>query len=158
MHRVIRDHLEEVLSGDSASRGSQDFELHLQNCADCRDQIAAMRRHSVAMRQLKADAEPRAGFYARVLERIDAQRPGSIWNVFSESPFGKRIALASMALALILGIYVATSEHYSDEQPVSSAQTMTLPGEDQAAVVLTGDAARPDRDAVLVNLVTYKEQ
>jgi len=154
MHRVIRDHLEEVLSGDTAGRGSQDFEYHLQNCAECRDEVAAMRRHSDALRQLRAESEPRPGFYARVMERVEARRPVSIWNVFSDSPFGRRIAFASVALALLLGFYVVTSEHYADDSRPYSQSAM-IAGEDQPAVVLDG-ASAPDRDAVLVNLVTYK--
>jgi len=178
MHRVIRDHLEEVLAEAPAGRGpsetitpglngNQDFELHLRQCEQCRTEIEFMRKHATQLRQLRADVgqeageeyEPRPGFYARVIERIDAQRGGSIWNVFSESPFGKRIALASMTLALVFGVYVVASESYSDHGTNAPVQVMSnvLPGEDQPGMVL-GSAGAPDRDAVLVNLVTYREQ
>src|SRR5258708_739414 len=158
MHRVIRDHLEEILA-DSQPNRQQDYQLHLENCEDCRDQIAAMRKHSAAMRELRSDADPRPGFYARVMERIETQRPGSIWKVFSDSPFGRRIAIASMALAALLGIYLVTTEQYVDPSSMNSDQMIsaTLPGEDQPAMVLGSNEA-PNRDAVLVNLVTYREQ
>jgi hypothetical protein len=156
MHRVIRDHLEEILA-DSQPDRQQDYQLHLENCEDCREQIAAMRKHSAAMRELRSDADARPGFYARVMERIETQRPGSIWNVFSDSPFGRRIAIASMALAALLGIYLVTTEEYVDLSSPSQMISATLPAEDQPAMVL-GSGEAPNRDAVLVNLVTYREQ
>ncbi len=180
MHRVIRDHLEQVLADSHAASpdagsgrqgiGSdtqvsrvQDHQLHLQQCEGCRGEVEAMRRHAMALRQLRSGAEPRPGFYARVMERIEAQRVGSIWNVFSESPFGRRLAVASMALAVLLGVYLVTSEQFADQnanQPVQMISA-TLPGEDQPASnvrFVPGSSSMPDRDAVLVNLVTYREQ
>ena len=171
MHRVIRDHLEQVLADSHASPSgaggdaqlSQDYQLHLEQCDGCRGEIEAMRRHSIALRQLRSDAEPRPGFYARVMERIEAQRPGSIWNVFSESPFGRNLAVASMALAVLLGVYLLTSERFMDQSANQTVQMIsaTLPGEDQPASnirFVPGSSAAPDRDAVLVNLVTYRGQ
>jgi predicted anti-sigma-YlaC factor YlaD len=171
MHRVIRDHLEEVLAESHAGRGpsqemesglnrTQDFELHLRQCEECRIEIDFMRRQAALLRELRSEAEyePPPGFYARVIGRIDKQRAGSIWNVFSESPFGRRIAIASMTLALVFGVYLIASERYVD-QPVNAPVQIsdTIPGEDQPGLVL-GSEGVPDRDAVLVNLVTYREQ
>jgi predicted anti-sigma-YlaC factor YlaD len=172
MHRVIRDHLEEILAESHAPEGEalagkcdapvQVHQLHLQECEECRVEIAAMREQAGALRQLRTDAEPSVGFYARVMERIDAQRAGSIWNVFSESPFGRRIALASVALALLAGIYLVTSEQLVEQANVPEQMiSATLPDEGLPATnvrMVVGDSAVPNRDAVLVNLVTYREQ
>jgi predicted anti-sigma-YlaC factor YlaD len=157
MHRVIQDHLEQVLAESQV----QECDSHLRQCEECRIEVETMREQARLLRALKTDAEPRPGFYARVLERIEAQRPISIWNVFSDSPFGRRIAMASMALALLAGVYLVTSEQMG-EQNLASAPTVQflsdqLPGEGQAAVVAR-KSGLPDRDAVLVNLVTYREQ
>lgn len=167
MHRRMRDKLEEVLSGaPGASR-----EQHLGECGECSEEILAMREQAEMLRSLRppADIEPRAGFYARVLERIENQGTASIWSLFFESAFGRRIAIASVTLALCLGVYMVTSERSEDASPVA-AHVVTVPdvmpadggipgprvpGEDQPGVVLAGT---PDRDAVLVNLVTYREQ
>jgi hypothetical protein len=163
MHRVIRDHLEEVLAQAPLAGPAKQ---HLEDCKQCRDEVMRMRDHALALRSLRPteDIEPRPGFYARVMERIEAQGPASIWSVFSESPFGRRIAVASMALALAIGVYL-----FSAEQPETGVTSQSvefvsgaLPGEDQPGIVLTNDSLRngvaPDRDAVLVNLVTYREQ
>jgi hypothetical protein len=167
MHRVIRDHLEEVLADshavppDKASARVLDHQLHLQQCEACRNEIEVMRRHAAGLRHLRSDAEPRPGFYARVMERIETRGPGSIWNVFSDSPFGRRIAVASMALAMLLGVYLVTSERFADSSQPIQIISATLPGEDQPASnvrVVSDGSGTPDRDAVLVNLVTYREQ
>ncbi len=103
------------------------------------------------------EAEPRSGFYARVMERIEAQGAVSIWNVFFESPFGRRIAAASIALALLLGTYLVTSERFPEAARDNGQAVQMVAGEDQPGMVLTPEGA-PDRDSVLVNLVTYQEQ
>ena len=166
MHRLIRDRLEEVLAESKPHEknlGAAHLlgEVHLKTCAECRAEIAAMRQQAAAIRELRAPAsretEPREGFYARVIERIEAQGGASIWNLFFESPFGRRIAVASTALALLLGLYLIGSERTAEPYRNSSAQVQTIPGEDQAGLVLTQTGA-PDRDSVLVNLVTYQEQ
>ncbi|HUA86105.1 MAG TPA: hypothetical protein VMB85_19750 [Bryobacteraceae bacterium] len=158
MHRVIRDHLEEVLA--DAQQCDPRAVSHINECEQCRGEVQAMRAQARLLRELRTNAEPRAGFYARVMERIEAQGAASIWNVFSESPFGRRIAAASMALLLLAGIFLYTSSSAPDATAASpTVQFISgqLPDEDQSQQVLTAPGA-PDRDAVLVNLVTYQEQ
>ena len=182
MHREIYNHLEDVLTGtpsDSAAR-------HLEQCAECRAEVGALRGQATVVRQLKApaDVEPRAGFYARVLERIEAEGPVSIWNIFVESAFGKRIALASLALALSLSVYLVSSERAAEPITAGAVQvcvgpfcgataaavstisalaaepsgvTSRVPGEDAPGAVLSRLDQHPNDD-MLVNLVTYREQ
>ena len=167
MHRIIRDHLEQVL-GECPPAPDHPAGKHLAECGECRDGVAAMREQAAMLRQWRppvlegAEMEPRPGFYARVLERIEAQRPISVFTLFFDSLFGRRIAMASLALALLLGVYVISSEQMAEPQ---IAGMDALP---QAALVSDGvfsDNAQarlvtsaPDQDAVLVNLVTYREQ
>jgi predicted anti-sigma-YlaC factor YlaD len=152
MHRLIRDHLEVILAervdGDAESAH---LKAHVEGCDECRGEVEAMRRQAGMLRRLKAETEPRPGFYARVIERIETQGPLSIWSIVFDSPFGRRIAVASMALALILGLYLVSSEEMADRPAIAVA------GEDQPGLVLTSSGP-PDRDAVLVNLVTYRGQ
>jgi len=60
-------------------------------------------------------------------------------------------------------VFLLTSEQFTDQnanQPVQMISA-TLPGEDQPASnvrFVSGSSAVPDRDAVLVNLVTYRGQ
>jgi predicted anti-sigma-YlaC factor YlaD len=162
MHRIIRDHLEEVLTGHG-SAPEHPAGKHLAECEECRDAVTAMREQAAILRQWRTPAEldPQPGFYARVLERIETQGPGSVWALFFDTLFARRIAMASLALALLLGVYVISSEQMLEPQ---TASVEALP-----QAVFTDDilsdsgqprlvTAAPDQDAVLVNLVTYREQ
>src|SRR5206468_667822 len=91
---------------------------HLAACEECRNEVAAMRQQSTLLRQWRAgvEVEPRAGFYARVLERIEAQTPASIWSLFFDSMLGRRIAVAALALALLVGVTLVSLERISDPE------------------------------------------
>jgi predicted anti-sigma-YlaC factor YlaD len=179
MHLVMRDRLEKALAGTP----DEETRRHLAECPDCSAEFGFMKEHAEALRLLQApvELEPRAGFYARVMERIEAEG-ASIWDLFFESVFGRRIAIASLALALLFGVYLISAEH-SDasvvataDQPVQVMPSVDLgPGVDQPPSPLVpdtsaideqprvqsvglGGAVTPDQDSVLVNLVTYREQ
>lgn len=162
MHREIRDHIEDVLAGSEPE--------HLAGCDECRSEVQGMQEHTALLRELRAPdnfvAEPRAGFYARVMERIEAEGPISIWNLFIESAFGRRIAVASMALAILLGVYLVTSERSAQDPMIAGQEAQQQPlvvvGEDGPARVIMQMDQSPEgqssEDAVLADLVTYREQ
>jgi hypothetical protein len=184
MHRIIRDHLEEVLAGPGIA-SEHPAGQHLLECEECRAEVTAMRDHAGMLRQWRpadADMELRPGFYARVLDRIEAQVPSSVFTLFFDSVFARRIAMASLALALLLGVYVISSEQMAepelaaiDQLPQAtlvSSQVGDMP-QDLSNVfeedvftdgIFAQDiqprlvAGTPDQAAVLVNLVTYREQ
>jgi hypothetical protein len=155
MHRQVRSKLEDILAGTGQLAGKREDDQHLNDCADCRDEVAAMRSQQRLLWTLRPadDAEPRAGFYARVMERIESQGAASIWNLFFDSPVGRGLAMASMVLALTLGVYLVSSERYAAPQ---AGQVLSLPDAGPGSGGML--AGHPDRDAVLVNLVTYREQ
>jgi len=152
MHRLIQDHLEEVLrETDGVGVENSPVAAHLSECHECREEVAAMRRQSSAVRALRAADElaPRPGFYARVMERIEAQRPIDIWRLFFDSAFARRIAMASVAMVVLFSLYLVSSERLA--QPVAVAAEESQPD-------MTLASGLPDKDTVLVNLVTYREQ
>ena len=181
MHREIRNHIEDVLAGSKSVSGpgsgpisgEDHAQAHLSQCEECRTEVRGMQEQTSLIRELRAPegfvAETRPGFYARVMERIEAEGPISIWNLFIESAFGRRIAVASLALALLVGVYLVTSER-SAEDPMIAVQEsqqgisgqMVVAGEDAPARVITqmdqSAAGQSSEDAVLANLVTYREQ
>src|SRR6476646_3523091 len=120
MHRLIRDHLEEVLTGDGV-KPEHPAGKHLAACEECRNEVAEMRGHSDLLRgwQSSVEVDVRPGFYARVMERIEAQSPASIWELFFDSVFGRRIAVASLALALLLGGYLVGTERMPEQDAVT---------------------------------------
>jgi hypothetical protein len=151
MHRLIQDHLEEVLA-ESNPQQLTPAAAHLAECGECREEISGLRAHAAMLRTLRVNDDtlaPRPGFYARVMERIEAQRPIDIWQLFFDSVFGRRIAVASVALALLFSLYLVSSERL--------AQPVTISVEDHPGMTLSA-AGLPDKDTVLVDLVTYREQ
>jgi hypothetical protein len=160
MHREVRNKLEEILAGT----GDALCERHLSECAECSAVVAAMREQRGLLRSLRVggadgkDApEQSAGFYARVMERIETQGVASIWSLFFDSPVGRGLAMASMVVALSLGVYLVSSEQGAEPE-TAPAVLYGTPGNtagSAAAGMLTG---LPDANAVLVNLVTYREQ
>jgi hypothetical protein len=158
MHRIIEDHLEDVLSG-TLPAGHQ-VSVHLKDCGPCREETSAMRAHNELLRGFKSpDVEPRAGFYARVLERIELQRPISIWALFTESLWGRRLATASLAAAMFLGAYLVSSEQVEPNLfATRGAVEMDplFPSAGFTNAVMTADAS--DSGAVLMSLVSYQER
>ena len=169
MHREIRDHIEDVLHGRETLKHARE---HLAQCDECRSEVRGMQEQTALLRELRAPEELagdlRPGFYARVMERIEAEGPISIWNLFIESAFGRRIAVASLALALLIGVYLVTSERSAEDSAIAlesqevGAGQILVAGEDAPAREITRvDQLQTDEsseDAVLANLVTYREQ
>ena len=112
MHQPIRDNLEEYLKG-STRKVPQEFHAHLVACEECASELRLLETQAKMLRSLQPDGDldPRAGFYARVMERVEAGRTArSIWSVFLQPNFGRRLAMASAVLVMLLGTYLVTTE------------------------------------------------
>ncbi|HEY7302793.1 MAG TPA: hypothetical protein VH601_01660 [Bryobacteraceae bacterium] len=152
MHGSIRDRLEELLRAESLAGGHRELTGHLASCAECATELAAMKEQAGMLKRLRPprDLEPAAGFYARVLQRIEERGVRSIWSVFIDSPFGKRLAYTSLTIAVLLGSYVVTQEsrdgHLRGENFVAQEVHYDAP--------VVGDQAQ-QRDAVLENFAAH---
>lgn len=179
MHQEIRENLEDYLRGDdrSASALPAEFHKHLGECLECASELALLEEQSQLLRSLQApqplqatrsreapEMEPRAGFYARVMERIE-QRPASIWQALLDPKFGFRLAVASGVLAALLGAYLVSSEPSGPELAASPAVVSADPPRAvQTETGLRSDSPPEDgprqqqqRDAVLVDLASYRQ-
>ena len=86
------------------------------------------------------------------MQRIEERTKDSIWSVFIDSPFGKRLAFTSLAIAALLGGYVVTLE----------ARDGHLGGHNIVAQQIDGEAPcfgsqAQQRNAVLVNFESSEE-
>jgi hypothetical protein len=144
MHQPVKDNLEDYLNRRGEREMPGEMAAHLQACLSCAREFEQIEKQSSMLRSsLRTECEPRPGFYARVMDRIDRQADNSIWAVLLRPAFGRRIAIVSGALVMLLGSYLITSERSAPaaaQQEVS--QESTLPQQ---------------RDAVLVNLASYHE-
>jgi anti-sigma factor RsiW len=149
MHQPIKDGLEEYLRGAGKGPNPRDFEAHLEACQPCAQELRLLEAQALWLRLLQdsdaANAEPGPGFYARVMDRIEQESPRSIWSILLQPAFGRRLAFASGALALVLGTYLVSTEPGEANAP------------DQQGVVISQLNPSTDRDAVLVNLASYHE-
>jgi len=153
MHGSIRDQLENLLAAGEPATGKPEVGAHLAHCPECSSELKVMRDQSKLLRSWKTEEElePQAGFYARVLQRIEDKAKSSIWAGFLYSPFRKRFAYASLSLALLLGMYVFVEEK-ADLDPHEQAAIVQ---QSNSAESVFGDKAQ-QRDAVLVNLASYE--
>jgi len=158
MHEPIRDNLEEYLNG-CRETVPQEFHAHLRACESCASELKLLEMHSGMLRALRHDEEldPRVGFYGRVMERIEDQSRSSIWSVFLEPRFGRRLAVASAALILLLATYLVTTEPGGPEFAPATAVVMTGPPPSDVTIAQDTPEQQQQRDAILVNLASYHE-
>ena len=166
MHQPIRDNLEEYLKG-SAPEVPQAFHAHLVACEECATELRLLETQANMLRSLRSDAGvgPNPGFYARVMDRIEEQAPASIWSVFLQPSFGRRLAIASATLVVLLGTYLVTTEP-GDQTPAAAPAVATTdsvkPGASEMGAPEMGatqDSLQQQRrrDAVLVDLASFHE-
>jgi anti-sigma factor RsiW len=155
MHEPIEQGLEDFLAAPDGARRTEAFDRHLAACGECRTELAQMREHQGLLREMRAPEleDPAPGFYARVMERIEAQAANSFWSILLEPSFGRRLMFASLALFVVLGsaVWQAGSGPAIDEaNPVQIMAGADLPA-------ATGEDPGRDRAVVLTNLVSVSE-
>lgn len=144
MHQPIIDGLEAYLAGEPGP----EFVEHLASCPQCRETAELIAGQTSLVRSLRASAEiePSPGFYSRVMDRIEGQRPSTIWSAFLEPLFAKRLVYASLALFVILsGIFLST------DVPMDQVASI----DEVAPVAAQASSGQTDRDTVLVQLSTW---
>src|ERR1700759_2464855 len=101
MHQPIRDNLEEYLKG-STHQVPQEFHAHLEGCEECANELRLFQGQAEMLRLLQTDGglDARAGFYARVMDRIEQQGSSSLWSALLQPNFGRRLAMASAVLVM----------------------------------------------------------
>jgi hypothetical protein len=152
MHEPVIGRLEEYLAGGGPFA---DVEEHLKNCANCRKELEAMQMHSALFRSLRTDVDPAGGFYARVMNRVETQARPSVWSLFGESLFAKRLAYASGVLLVALGTLLVTPPEAGEPLAVAAPERI-LAGESDP-IPVTMEDPQQDRDVVLVNLATHRQ-
>lgn len=153
MHEPVIENLEDLLSG---AKPSGVVAEHLRACSECSEELASMTQFHEMLDVLKpkAEVEPLGGFYARVMNRIETQVKPSIWSLFGESLFAKRVAYTSAAFVLLLGTYVISSERSAQTLVVNAPEAILA---DDAQYQTVSNNPDKDRQAVLVTLASYQE-
>jgi hypothetical protein len=170
MDRQIKADLEEYLRGTMASGPREDFERRLDaSGGETRKTVELFLSHSAMIREAYRvsddDLAPPAGFYGRVMARVQQQRSASIWFAFLEPAFSRRLAFASLALLLLLSVtMITTAPEQGQVAAVEAEPSYHAPSyhamdafarqDDDPA---WGVNRERDRNTILVNLTTYQE-
>jgi anti-sigma factor RsiW len=154
MHGPIREKLEELLEAGALQ---DETARHLATCPDCAAELRGMKEQADLLHSLRPaeEIEPAAGFYARVVQRIEDTGVRSVWSVFTDGAFGTWLAYASLALALLVGGWLVTTERHDGH--IGSEPVIAHESPSGAEMQVKGDRAH-QRDVVLVNLASYSEE
>ncbi len=166
MHEPVRSRLEEYLRDGEFNGGSafSDVEAHLAACRNCSEEVGAMRAQAALFRALRTPApvELRRDLYAGILNRIEAQtaRP-SVWTLFADSLFARRLAWGAASALFLLGSYLVTPDN-----PANSRGEIVAGNHSNPELILAGDRSElpppievhPNgRGAVLVSLASWDQ-
>jgi hypothetical protein len=89
------------------------------------------------------------------VQRIEDAGVRSVWSVFTDGAFGTWLAYASLALALLVGGWLVSTERHDGH--IGSEPVIAHESPSGADMQVKGDRAH-QRDVVLVNLASYSEQ
>lgn len=150
MHDSVKLGLEEYLHTGVLTPQMQE---HVRNCGSCREEIETMRIHAGLFRTLKAPSEmdPGGAFYARVMNRIEVEVKPSVWSLFGESQFARRLVYASATFLVLLSSYVI-SAHPDDEVADGAPEAILAGGQTPEPVTMD---PQKDREVILANLATW---
>jgi hypothetical protein len=168
MDREIQNGIEDYLHGHNgkaqpkASRGLMDpgaaFEGRLNQAdAETRREVAEFRQTASMLHQLQTPAdvpEPAAGFYARVIERIEAERASnSFWSIFLNPQFSRRLLFASATLLVLLAVTFASTDGNPGWFDTAAPQLV----ESQPLPFMDDIAAENPSEPIEVGLVSHSE-
>lgn len=163
--QFVENNLEAYLSGSLDAAGQAEFQRALTaSDAETRALIERMTRQSrliqAALRPPSAQLDPGAGFYARVMDRIESQRAVSpFWSALLEPLFFRRLVMASATLLLLLGFTLFTGgpDDIAVAADADQAPHVIMAGEPEPLLVTTPASTGAGRDVVLGDLTTYQE-
>lgn len=161
MHEPIRQNLENLIRGGKLSASVREtVESHLADCSACVEELRVMRLHSGLMKVLRPDnaAEPTGGFYARVMQRIEAEGTPSFWNLLLDPVFGLRLVYATASLVLLMGAFLLATTESLPELASTPVEIMAKP---QPAAPVTavafGEDMSREREHFLVTMASFTE-
>jgi hypothetical protein len=154
MHAVVMDSLEEYLSGALEPAVERSIEAHLNACKTCREEVRCMQDVSQLFVSLRAGevVAPSGGFFAGVMQRVEAQRPApSFAGLFAlDFIFGRRLVFASLMMLAVMGTYLVT--HEVEFPAGTSPEQMVAAGQESPSY----NSAQADN--MLVTLTAYEQR
>ena len=160
MHEPVRSQLEDILQGRLKPGVKAVVSAHLKECARCTAELGQMGLHADLLRTLKAPEVPdlSAGFYARVLQRVEAQGRPSFWTLFVDPVFGRRLVYATGSMFLLMASFLLATSGNDSELAQTPVEMMARPAVVPAAVRTSfGEDVQRDRDHFLATMASFSE-
>lgn len=160
MHKPIRNQLENLLQGRLRAEQKEVVDAHLAECADCVAELREMRLYSGALRALRATdvPEPSAGFYARVMQRVEAQGRPSFWNLLLDPVFGRRLVYTTGAMFLLMASFLLATTGGEPQLARTPVEMMARPSATPEALQAGfGEDVNRDREYFLTTMVSFSD-
>lgn len=160
MHEPVRSRLEEILQGRAVSATRDAVQSHLAACAACAAELGELRQSAQILRALRQTEVPesKAGFYARVMRRVEAQGRPSFWYLLLDPVFGRRLVYGMGAAVLLMASFLLAT---TGEQPVLARTPVQIMVQPTAAAGTSqpefGDDIQRDREHFLVTLASFAD-
>jgi anti-sigma factor RsiW len=162
MEPFLRDILEEYLAGHLTPSQKAQVEDYLVKHPAEVEELEQFQQISFLLAELRLPqgkpVEPEAGFYARVLQCIDAQREEPFWMFFLRPVFVRRLAFASLMWLAAVGAYVVSFNDFSGDANRRMAEAVLT---DRLATdyyrVRLGTDLQQNRDSMLAVVMTSED-
>ncbi len=117
-HDQIRDRLDEWLDGALPAAESAAASSHIDGCADCKSEVARLKRLGSALFKAPAPVDPRSteAFVARVMARVEADAV-TPWERFAARVLAPAFGLALAGLIFTISLPSADE----DDSPLGVA-------------------------------------
>lgn len=158
MHEPLISHLEEILHGKAEADVKAAVYSHLEACSVCETELAAVRQATGIVRALRQTEtpEPKAGFYARVIQRVEAQGRPSFWELLLDPVFGRRLVYGTAASFLLMASFLLATTGEPSELARAPVEIMVQPTAGVGPSAF-GDDLQRDREHFLVTLASFAE-
>ena len=160
MHEPVRSQLEEILQGRMTPGVREAVRAHLAACRACASEVRELQLYSGIVRSLRVTDPPElpAGFYARVMQRVEAQGRPSFWSLLLDPVFGRRLVYATGAMFLLMASFLLATTGEQPELARTPVQMMVQPASAPAAMPAGfGEDIQRDREHFLVTMASYSE-
>lgn len=163
MHEPVRSRLEDILQGRMAPGDKALVREHLAGCKACTAELGRMSVQAEWVRSLRVDEgpEPMAGFYARVMQRVEAQGRPTFWSLLLDPVFGRRMMYATGTMFLLMASLLLATTGEQPELARTPVEVMARPAVTPVSLggagVAFGEDVQRDRDHFLATMASFTE-